>query len=96
MIGEVLIALPDELMDKLEDRCALTGQSVTAIAAAAIGAEADWQTIVDADRLPPLNAAPAGAKAFCSCCPNMRCQHVLVWRGTARCACTPDRVGPPT
>lgn len=90
----VLISLPEELVDGLERRFGAP-LPVGAIDTA-LGTEADWQELVDSDRIHPVRPGeilpPLGERIRCDCCVPRFCRNVLRWRGRTRCACTPERL----
>lgn len=87
----VFIALPDDLIEALEELGDRHGVSAEEMLERALCDQREWTKAAQAIKanVPP----PAGRiPVRCPCCEPHTCKHILVWRGKRRCACTPERL----
>ena len=91
VMNYVEVPLPAELVEALEVLGQENGVSAEEMLERALCDERQW--VAAAQAIKANIAAPPGRLAVrCPCCEPHFCQHVLIWRGKRRCACTPERL----
>lgn len=87
--------IPGEVYAELQAKCA-TGQSVDDLVEEILGDEKKWAEFQPKLEVRISGSALGGVRHVttiqCRCCEPRRCRCPFMWRGSARCGCTPDRI----